>query len=165
MLPGGSLRAPEHRRWEGSPGTQEQDREEEQGRHDNAADGKYGEPGRGEARSWIFCSQWLSQRGSEPGSEPADCVRADGAEELTSTDFGSLCQRGLPLRDSDSYDCGKRPFSLRCHPVKPAFPSRAVGRSRPPHSATGTCYPSCAKASRSFCSCSSGRLVEMISKS
>ena len=26
-------------------------------------------------------------------------------------------------------------------------------------------YPSCAKASRSFCSCSSGRLVEMISKS
>src|SRR5215208_6259672 len=26
-------------------------------------------------------------------------------------------------------------------------------------------YPSCAKASRSFCSCSSGRLVQMISKS
>ena len=72
-----------------------------------------------------------------------------------------------PLRSASGWHSGESlppPFaaisSKCCH-------FWAVGRypCGPPHDGFASYYPSCEKASRSFCSCSLGRLVEMISKS
>ena len=69
------------------------------------------------------------------------------------------------------------PASLECifHPIVSAYtasamlPTLIAAERSLTHNRSETVspvdYSSCAKASRSFCSCSSGRLVEMISKS
>jgi hypothetical protein len=53
----------------------------------------------------MCCSPWFGQC----GIELVDAVQADGTEERATTGcFGFLYQRRLLLRESESYNCGKR---------------------------------------------------------
>jgi hypothetical protein len=59
----------------------------------------------GAGRSKMCCSPWFGQC----GIELVDAVQADGTEERATTGcFGFLYQRRLLLRESESYNCGKR---------------------------------------------------------
>jgi hypothetical protein len=50
-----------------------------------------------------------------------DSVEADEAEEQATAGFRYLCQRRLPLRASECYNCGKLPVALNCHPCTVVF--------------------------------------------
>src|SRR5215210_1509940 len=121
-------------------------------------------PGRGaegERRSWSLRSPWLGQRGFEL-VDPTP----DDAGERTTIGFGFSCQSGLLLLGSDYYSLEsaltpQTTISLLRHPL---FCSGAVRLVTAPEQGRPTTY-SWAKASRSCFSCSSGRLVEIISKS
>src|SRR5215211_9137079 len=92
----------------------------------------------------------------------------DDAGEHASANSGHLCRCALPLLGLESYNqevpgrygyvCLQPSLPIRLEAVNP------LTAPRPSRSLLPTTY-SWAKASRSLCSCSSGRLVEMISKS
>src|SRR5829696_1252671 len=96
------------------------------------------------------------------------CGVPDDAGEHASANSGYLCQCALPLIRLESYN-QEAPHRygyvrLRGSSLIRLGAANPLTAPRPSRSLLPTTY-SWAKASRNFCSCSSGRLVEMISKS